>query len=809
MNVNLPQIILEIIDRIRNNALKNDEALIFTAAEQGSANINYLVELSISCAQQGKLTDALIILKILNSKITDQIKIYYNLGLVYSLCGNNQEAAKAYELALRIDPNDTDTLINISSVYNELKEYQHALKNADQAIKVNPQIPEAWTNRGNSLCSLHLFDESIKSYQEACRLNPHLFEAWLNQSLPLNKLGKHHEALVTCDEALRLQPSSDKAHSDKAITFNELGQYNQALIHFDKATHLNPNLAENFFGKGVAFHKLCQLSKALSEYNKAIGLNPHFSDAYYQKGVTLSQMKCYREAIVELKKALEIDPNKPDYWFSMGATYLELSQALEARLHFQKALDLNPEFFPARWTKAFTYIPTLLSEDEDLEFLRNQFLLELNLLNESIPDNKLDGLHKVVGMHQPFYLAYQNLNNKELLKEYGLICDRFMHYWQLKNQIGPSKKIQFSKIKIGIVSSHIYDHSVWHAITKGFLSNLDTNRFEVHLFYLGAVFDAETNFAKLKSTSFSNGESSLLSWAKLISDKNIDALIYPEIGMHQLTTQLASLRLSDLQMVAWGHPETTGLPTIDYYLSGELYEPQGIDAYTETLIQLPNLASCYYRIPITPVQPVLEGISFDEEAPILLCPGTPYKYDPKNDWILVEIAKRLGKCKLVFFHHHEDLSQKLKLRLTAKFTAAKLSIDEFVVFIPWLNSSQFYGLMGKSSVFLDTIGFSGFNTAIQAIDCTLPIVTKDDRFMRGRLAVGLLRRIGLSRLIASDDAEYIELAVQLTQDQQFSGEVRKQMHQMKHLLYEDTSVVRALEAFLINKLRRPSSNPAI
>lgn len=81
--------------------------------------------------------------------------------------------------------------------------------------------------------------------------------------------------------------------------------------------------------------------------------------------------------------------------------------------------------------------------------------------------------------------------------------------------------------------------------------------------------------------------------------------------------------------------------------------------------------------------------------------------------------------------------------------------------------------------------------------------------MRGRLAVGLLRRIGLSRLIASDDAEYIELAVQLTQDQQFSGEVRKQMHQMKHLLYEDTSVVRALEAFLINKLRRPSSNPAI
>lgn len=801
MNTRPPQIILKIIDQIRAGELSNQESLVLDAIEQNASNRDHLLKLAILCAQNNNLIDAELILKCLSLSAGNDIKILYNLGLVLSLRGNYHAAIDAYDLALQINPNDVDTLINQSSAYNDTKKYDYALNVANDAIKINPQIPEAWANRGTALSNLDLFEDSITSYQEACKLNPHFFEAWLNQNLPLNKLGRHDEALAVCGEAIRLQANSDKAYSNKAITLNELRQYDQALIYFDKAITLKPNLAEYYFGKGVSLYKQKRYVEALNQHAKAISLNPSYSEAHYHKGLVFHELKRFSEALAEFDIATSISPHQFDYWFSKGVTCTELSQAVEARSYFQHALELNPNFYEALWAHAFSYIPNILSDDEDLELLRNQFISELEKFNGLIPSKKIDALYKVVGLIQPFYLAYQDLNNKELLCKYGLICNQLMHDWQLEHQVKPTVKKDHGKIKIGIVSSHIYDHSVWHAITKGFLINLDPNQFEIHVFYLGSVFDKETSLAKLKSSSFSSQESSLLTWAELICEKNIEVLIYPEIGMHQLTAQLANLRLCNMQIAAWGHPETTGLPNMDYYLSADLYEPDSGDMYSENLIKLPNLGSCYYRLPVTPVQREIDGISFESDVPILLCPGTPYKYNPKNDWILIEIVKRLGQCKLVFFNHRTDLSQALKSRLEEKFNAANLSIDNHIVFAPWLESGEFYHLMHQSSVFLDTIGFSGFNTAIQAIDCALPIVAKEGQFMRGRLAAGLLKRIGLCQLVTTSDDEYIELAVKLVKDKEYRSEITKQMTEMQSLLYEDSSVIRALESFLIRKLR--------
>ena len=60
------------------------------------------------------------------------------------------------------------------------------------------------------------------------------------------------------------------------------------------------------------------------------------------------------------------------------------------------------------------------------------------------------------------------------------------------------------------------------------------------------------------------------------------------------------MRLARVQAATWGHPETTGLPTIDHYLSAEALEPPNSAAhYTERLTILPNLGVCYE--PLAPV----------------------------------------------------------------------------------------------------------------------------------------------------------------------------------------------------------------
>jgi predicted O-linked N-acetylglucosamine transferase (SPINDLY family) len=800
MTRSIPEIIIKIANQIGKNGHTNQKQLILEAIEQSTLNTEYLFELSILCLKKNKLEDAELLLDCLSLKENNS-KIFYNLGLVRSLNGRHNEAVEAYDYVLKLNPNDVETLINKSSAYNELKKYDHSLRIADEAIKIKPLIPEAWVNKGTALSNLNLFEESIKAYKEACRLNPLCLDAWLNQSLPLNSLGRYDDALIACDETIKLQTNSDKAYANRAVTLYELKRYGEAINDFDKAIALNSNFAEYYFGKGIALHHNYAYSEALTEFNKAISIQPNYADAHYHKGLTLYEMKQYKQALFQISNAIRVNSHKSEYWYSKGVVFKELCQPNEASQCFTHAFHLNSKDRLAQWANAFTFIPHILRGDEDSVFLRDQFSQELRKLNESITDQELDGLFKLVGSHQPFYLAYQNFNNKVLLSEYGLICDRFMRHWQFENKVFPLANSKLNKIKIGIVSSHIYDHSVWNAVTKGFVLNFDLNKFEVYIFYLGEVFDEETKLAKSIATSFLNEKMPLHSWAKLICEKNMDVLFYPEVGMHKLTTQLAAIRICGMKIVVWGQPETTGLPSIDYFLSGELYEADVDDTYTEHLIKLPNLASYFYKVPATSLPHLSKVTSLGDEIPLLVCPGTPYKYDPQNDWIFIEIVKRLGKCKLVFFDYNEDLTLIFKMRLTKKFNSANLSIDDFIVFSPWLASNDFYDLMKKSTVFLDTIGFSGFNTAIQAIECELPIVTRWGGFMRGNLASGLLKRIGLSQLIANSDYEYIELVVKLINDKKYHQDVVGKMAVMKNLLYEDYSVVRAFEDFLTDQLR--------
>ena len=73
---------------------------------------------------------------------------------------------------------------------------------------------------------------------------------------------------------------------------------------------------------------------------------------------------------------------------------------------------------------------------------------------------------------------------------------------------------------------------------------------------------------------------------------------------------------------------------------------------------------------------------------------------------------------------------------------------------------------------LDTIGFSGFNTAMQAVGSGLPIVTREGRFMRGRLASGLLKRMGLPELVAQSEEEYVAMAARLARDAEYGRQMR-------------------------------------
>jgi protein O-GlcNAc transferase len=272
--------------------------------------------------------------------------------------------------------------------------------------------------------------------------------------------------------------------------------------------------------------------------------------------------------------------------------------------------------------------------------------------------------------------------------------------------------------------------------------------------------------------------------------------------MNPLALRLAALRLAPLQAASWGHPETTGLPTIDCYLSAAGLEPaQAQDNYTERLVALPNLG-CYYERAQwpggrDPLGPLPDG------APLLVCPGTPQKYTAQHDAVLSAIARRLGRCRLAFFAPPGEAFAKFRRRLEGAFARDGLRLDDYAVFLPWVAPADFLALLRRADLFLDSIGFSGFNTAMQAIECGLPLVTREGRFLRGRFASGILRRMGLSELVAASDEAYVELAVKIVRQREYAEDLRRRIAAQRGVLFADEAPIRALASFLEESVGAP------
>ena len=72
----------------------------------------------------------------------------------------------------------------------------------------------------------------------------------------------------------------------------------------------------------------------------------------------------------------------------------------------------------------------------------------------------------------------------------------------------------------------------------------------------------------------------------IIEEQKLNILIYCDIGMAPDTYFLSYSRLAPIQCNTWGHSDTSGIDTIDYYLSSVYYEkdinhPE--DNYSENL----------------------------------------------------------------------------------------------------------------------------------------------------------------------------------------------------------------------------------
>ncbi len=412
-------------------------------------------------------------------------------------------------------------------------------------------------------------------------------------------------------------------------------------------------------------------------------------------------------------------------------------------------------------------------------------------------------LVEAIGSHQPFYLPYQGGNDRELQARYGSLVCKIMAAKYGPPAL-PKLPDQQEPIRLGIVSGFFRQHSNWKIPIKGWLKMLDRSRFQVTGYHTGAERDGETAAAAALCERFVQGPLPLDAWRRAILEDAPHALIFPEIGMDKVSAQLAAQRLATVQCCSWGHPVTSGFPTIDYFISSDLMEPAGAaDHYSERLIRLPNL-SIYYEpleIPSTAIDRAQLGLRPD--AVVYWCAQSLPKYLPQFDQVFARIAAEVPNCQFAFieFGGGRGVTEMFRRRLDRTFKAAGLDAGKYCVFLPRLAPDRFAAAIGQCDIVLDSIGWSGCNSILESLVHHLPVVTMAGEMMRGRHAAAILEMMGIPETTVRSVDEYVSIASVLGRNPAKRTELSARIANNRHRVYRDRDCIVALEEFLESAVR--------
>lgn len=255
--------------------------------------------------------------------------------------GGQKEVGDSGSVAAGDNPKDAEGWYTKGYNLARLGKYDEAIKAYDDAIKLDPGYVNAWYAKGNNLNNLGRYDEAINAYDEAIRLDPKYENAWYAKGFNLKKLERYDEAIKAYDEAIRLDPKDAKAWCAKGNVLDMQGKYDAAIENYDEAIRLDPQGANAWYAKGNALSDLGKYDEAINAYDEAIRLDPQDANARYAKGVDLKKQGKYDAAIENYDEAIRLDPEYANAWYAKGNALKLLGRTSEADAAYAKAKELG------------------------------------------------------------------------------------------------------------------------------------------------------------------------------------------------------------------------------------------------------------------------------------------------------------------------------------------------------------------------------------------------------------------------------------------------------------------------------------
>ncbi|SMP70985.1 Predicted O-linked N-acetylglucosamine transferase, SPINDLY family [Desulfonatronum zhilinae] len=591
----------------------------------------------------------------------------------------------------------------------------------------------------------------------------------------------------------------------KADTILGAGKPLEAAALYVEALRNTPHDARLWVNLGNALAAAGDRQRALNAYGHAVELCPDNAMMRFNYGSALLDGNDLDQARLHLEESARL---QPDFFWTferLGTLYHQLNDKSASLLSFDKALAMRPDDIGLVWRRCLAELSICYESELRLDEARLNYKNYLESLIKKFDPTIRHMLHTALdGIREPpFYLAYQGHNDVELQRHYGTFISNVLHaahpaWCQSPTMPAPEPD---GRWRIGFLSKYFAGHSVWKIPLRGWLEHLDRRRFRLFGY---ATDDARNSPAATLCDKFVHGDRPVEEIARIVAEDRLHALIFPEVGMDWKTICLAALKLAPLQLAGAGHPQTTGLDSIDLFLSSKMMEPpDAIQHYSEKLALLPNLSSCNYSPPYAETPPARETLGLPKKGILFFCPQSLFKYLPRFDDIYARIAEGVSDAKFLFIRHEisPGVTACFKDRLRKHFKQRGLDPVRHLVFLPRLSATGFGQICGASDIFLDSLEWSGNNTSLEAIWRGTPIVTMPGKMMRGRHAAANLTMAGQTATICANVEEYVKVAIDLANSPGKRKMLSMELRQNRAGAFGDLECVRGLEELLEMEIR--------
>ena len=561
----------------------------------------------------------------------------------------------------------------------------------------------------NVLYKKNNFLEAIKVFKKSITSNEEFVENYFNISLCLINLKMKNEAIFYLKKYINYKKDNCDVYNNLGLLYLENNQLDDATLCFNKCISINLDYVKAYNNLGAILFKKDLIDNAINIIEIGIKIDPKFIDLNINLAKCFAKKGYYLRAIRILNDLLKKNSNDHNILALMGYYHIKVGKILEGFNFLDESFKINKEkpVYESKLLNCF------YKEDLDLD---NYY-------------NDIDKLKKLY-----------NVNNKVKLEN--------KHYFFDK------------QIKIGFISADFRAHAVGFQILDVIKNLSEYSELKLYLYYNKLEEEDEDEITK----SFKKLNINWINIIKLSDTEVIDKLKHDNL---QILIDLSGFTEGGRSnifyhqpcpvQISWcGYLASTGMEENHYIFADKYSIPlEDESKYSEKIYRLDktwSVLSKNYNVIANSNIPALKNkfISFGSFNNIL-------KINHKVVSTWSKILCKILNSKLYLFSDNFN-EQEFKSYFEKLFLDNGVRLDQ-LFFQPSLKRDDLLNKYNLIDIALDTFPYSGGTTSLESYWMGVPVLTKKGDYFISKSTESINKNIGLNDWIANDESDYINKAV--------------------------------------------------